>query len=567
MEFRHFALKDIDTIFPAPVLKKAEKCPLREVEETEKGQWVAFADDGPESFDVQITLQKGEVIAHSCDCGKPDALGFCLHQVAMLKHLAAKGSKTVKQVATRKTKEDPISNLLSQLEPDELKSWLKEVLHQQKYLAVAFTNRFAPKPENYSAEEIYAITDAAVKSVVKNKRKIDQSELKKILQLWKEVHEPIITNYLSDIATPEKTIVLNNLLFSIQKWNEAFNINSIKITTYKRDILARVIQPLYDIQQETTWQNVIKAYFIHGLNTESAIGSDWLVFLAGLPALETRQHRVGLILELFKNKYQGITGQKDGTVTAWFTELVYNMYKHAGKVVDCIPWIQPITYQNAYNLELVDSLIENKLDVRAEKICLDLIKSNFRDEYDFPYQTRLAEIYRRQPQSREKLYSILMELLPHHGTLEDYLVILDEHFKNREEDGKKWRSKILNALGSAIRSSPESATLYFSILNLEKKYAKMVEKLGDSCTSEVAAIHFENLFKHDKPGLLKQLSRIGSGYYETNEDEVFYPLLAVKVKEHYSGFEIMSILLKGEPYWRGRFSRFYERLLKGDTIN
>jgi hypothetical protein len=205
MDDRQLKITNIGAIFPAQAQKKAEKFPLREIEEIEKGHWVAFADDGPESFDVQITLRKGEITAHSCDCGKLDAQGFCLHQLAMLMQLSAKKTNTPKPVTKRKVKENPLTTLLNQIDTDDLKLWLKEVLHQQKDLAIAFTNRFGVRPDDYTQDEIQKITDAAVRSVVKNKKKLDQSELKKIILLWKEVHEPVINHYLSNIASVVKT--------------------------------------------------------------------------------------------------------------------------------------------------------------------------------------------------------------------------------------------------------------------------------------------------------------------------------------------------------------------------
>jgi hypothetical protein len=274
------------------------------------------------------------VTQHSCDCGKLDAQGFCLHQLAMLLQLSTNKTKTVKPVTKRKVKEDPMTVLLNQVDPEELKVWLKEVLNQQKDLAIAFTNRFAAKPADYSNEEIVKITDAAVRSVVKNKKKLDQSELKKIILLWKEVHEPIIGYYLSNITAVEKIETFSTLLISIDKWDRSFNIKSTKIDTYKKEVFAKTIQPLYDIENEAIWKQVIEGYFKQGFMGDNPAKAEWLIFLSDLVKFETRETRVDFILNSFKKNYAAITQKKGSYISEFFTQLVYKTYKDADKISD-----------------------------------------------------------------------------------------------------------------------------------------------------------------------------------------------------------------------------------------
>lgn len=559
MESNHFALKDIATIFPAAAQKKAEKFPLRELEETEKGHWVAFADDGPESFDVQVTLEKGAVIQHSCDCGKLDANGFCIHQLALLMQLSTPKNKVAKPVTKRKVKEDPMTVLLNQLDTEDLKGWLKEVLYQQKDLAIAFTNRFGAKPMDYSNEDIQKITDSAVRSIVKNKRKIDQSELKKIVLLWKEVHEPVLAHYLSNIASVEKIDVLSNLYQSVHKWDLLFNIKSTKVDTYKKELFAKTIQPLYDIENDETWQLVISGYFIQGFTIDNPVRTDWLIFLSELIKLETRGKRVDFILENFKRKYTDAGKKEGGTASESLTELVFKTFQHADRVKDCITWLKPISYNNTFNLGLIDMLLQYELNAHAESICRGIIKSNSYGGYSIPFLKRLAVIYKKDPAYRQKLYPVLLEMLPQAGDLEDFLILKEGYFKNQEEEYKKWRTRMVNSLGHEMRSGVHAAHLYFDILYHEGKVTKMLERLRDSYTIEVALKYFDILFRQSKLNFLEEISKVSSGFGHREEDAQFYPALAAKVKEHYSDFEIRNILLKQDGYWKGAFARYYEK--------
>lgn len=562
MDDRQLKITNIGAIFPAQAQKKAEKFPLREIEEIEKGHWVAFADDGPESFDVQITLRKGEITVHSCDCGKLDAQGFCLHQLAMLMQLSAQKTNTPKPVTKRKVKENPLTTLLNQIDTDDLKLWLKEVLHQQKDLAIAFTNRFGVRPDDYTQDEIQKITDAAVRSVVKNKKKLDQSELKKIILLWKEVHEPVINHYLSNIASVDKIEVFSTLLLSIQIWHNSFNINSTKIETYKKEVFAKTIQPLYDIENEEIWKSVISGYFMKAFNGANAAGTDWLKFLLDLVKFETRTLRVDHILSQLKRVYIENKNKKGAFITAFFTELVFNTYKNAGRTQDCIRWIIPITYDNAFNLELIDNLLLYGFDEEAEEICRTIIKSNIDVAYNLPYLVRLAELFKKDPQHRAKLYPVLLQMFPLAGSVGDYLIMKNEYFKNREEDFKKWRIRIMTTLGNNMRSSIQSAHLYFDILHQEGKFSMMLEKISEVRTVEVALKYFDVLYAQNKSTFLGSLTRISSSFYNNDQDFQFFPELAEKVRQQYTDFEIKNILLKKEHYWKGEFARYFEKTIE-----
>lgn len=562
MDTGNLMLADIGTLFSPQAQKRAEKFPLREVEETEKGHWVAFADDGAESFDVQVTFEKGAILQHSCDCGKQDAKGFCPHQLALLLQLSAAKTTTPKAAAKRKVKEDPLTTLLNQIEPDELKLWLNEVLHQQKDLAIAFTNRFGIKPVDFTREDIEQITDAAAKSIVKNKRKIDQSELKKIILLWKEVHEPVMAHYLLNIADPGKTEVLQHLLASVNKWHLSFKIKSTKIDSYRNEIFAKTIQPLYDIENEEIWQTVISAYFRQGFNRDNPAGTNWLIFLSNLVKFETRESRVDFILNAFKQQYMATANPKGTVVTGFFTELVFAAYQSADRLTGCLEWIKPIDYNNTFNLALIDQLLLHDFDAKAGSICQAIIRSNTNAVYNIPYLSRLANLYKKTDQARLKLYPVLLAMLPQAGGMEDYIILKEEYFVHREGDFKKWNSRILNSLAYDMRSNAPAAHLYFGILHHEGMTSKILERLHDSYTAEVALKYFDYLYMHNKHLLLGELSRLATAFNHAEEDEQYYAALAEKVKAHYNDSEIRQVLLKQEGYWKGAFARYYEKNMK-----
>jgi uncharacterized Zn finger protein len=56
---------------------------VRELEETNKGQFIAFVDDGAESYNVSISIdEKGILKNHTCDCS--EAYAYCSHKTAVI---------------------------------------------------------------------------------------------------------------------------------------------------------------------------------------------------------------------------------------------------------------------------------------------------------------------------------------------------------------------------------------------------------------------------------------------------------------------------------------------------
>jgi hypothetical protein len=548
--------------FSPAIIKKALTYPVRELEQETKGRWVAFVDEDAESFDVQISIEKKKVTAHYCDC-KESNEQYCKHKVAVLLKIAQQsgGVNTApKKVARKKT--DPLLQLLDQVEHDDLKKWILEILLQQKDLSISFLNRFTVKPADYTPEEIQLITDKAVKSIVKNKRKIDQSELKKILLLLKDVHEPIIAYYLNNISDSEKVSVLATLLQTIEKWDLAFKIKSTKIATYKTELLARTIQPLYGIENEKVWQKVITAYFDEAVKEEVSLNENWLQLLLTMTKLDLRKERVDFMLSSFKKIYTFNKAQRNGVASSVLSTHIWELYSSFNRLPECIPWLSPIHYENSFNIKLIDALLENGYPDMAEQHCLQIIKNNYYEEYNTPYQERLMHLYADNPLKRKELHQLLLQLFPAIGTFKDYLILKDEYFKNKTDELQKWKMKILAHLAVLMRDNIESAKLLYSIYEHEIKMDKMIDKLQESATIELAVDYFEILFDYSKQKFLKNLFYFSSLYKYLEYNANFYPVLANKVWQHYTKNEIIDALSKSTPFYKGTFAKYLEKNLQ-----
>jgi hypothetical protein len=56
------SLENHKTVLPKELLKKAEKNKVRECDETARGHFIAYVDEGSESFDVSLNILPNKVI-------------------------------------------------------------------------------------------------------------------------------------------------------------------------------------------------------------------------------------------------------------------------------------------------------------------------------------------------------------------------------------------------------------------------------------------------------------------------------------------------------------------------
>lgn len=184
-------LKNYTTTLPKELLKLAAKNTVRECDETEKGHYVAYVDDGSESYDVSLVIEPGgEIKIADCDCKNNQH--FCRHKTALLLFIA--GEKKVKTTVKAKIKISKSEPLLEEAALNELKDWVRNLLTKNPDIELAFIHHFSAKHHQFTPEEIEKITNDALKAVVKTKKNVDPTQLKKIIELWTDIHAPIVRN-------------------------------------------------------------------------------------------------------------------------------------------------------------------------------------------------------------------------------------------------------------------------------------------------------------------------------------------------------------------------------------
>jgi hypothetical protein len=153
---------------------------VRELDEEPKGRFVAYVDEGKESYDVLIELDaKQNVVTHTCDC--PDEYLYCAHKTAVL--LTLQGSVKAKKKAEPKIKQTPEEVLLQTLEVEDLRRFVRIVLKENKQLRLQFLSNFKGENIVINQTELNAVTADIIKQVLGQRRNPKQSDRKRIAKL------------------------------------------------------------------------------------------------------------------------------------------------------------------------------------------------------------------------------------------------------------------------------------------------------------------------------------------------------------------------------------------------
>ena len=538
---------------PLTALKKTNKIIVREVDEINPLEFVAYVDAGDETFDVSVTISKTGIIqATNCDCKNHKTI--CIHKIALMQFIATR-KKTKSQVKI-KNKVDKIRGLLDSISQLDLKEWVADLLQKNEDLKLAFTHRFSSKNKEYTTTEVQKITNDAVKAVVKSKKNVDVTQIKQMISLWKVVHKPILDNYKSDVQNKIYFDCFYEVIESCVRTSKSFNLNTVKFSNYIDEILSETTEFIDQILVEESWLLALEFLINKIPNNTSGINFFTLKHLNNLIGVSNQKRKDILIGKLIK-QYENIFKQSLNGADE-YTEYMFTIIEENGKFNQYYHIFNPIKWNNSYNLKLIEKLVENKDYERSESFCIQQINSNYKIEHSLSYLLILKKIYLEQKQEK-KLAEILSILVPLTYDYEDYVFVMSK-IKN-EEDLKKYRSKILGQAKNSIRNyNRKAAEFYFKISAAEKKYKQLIEMINEYIPLKLIFLYFDPMALTNKDSLLKQLlfrpeSRgwgNNTGYYL--EDKTIQDDLLKLILKYYSK-EQLALIVKP----KSRFDNYYFR--------
>ncbi len=547
------SLKNYKTELPAQILKVAQKNTVRECDEIEKGSYIAFVDEGEASYDVAITILKnGEINAAECDCKNSNT--FCRHKTALLLFIA--GAKKEKKLAKVKTKINKSDALLEDAAPQELKEWVKSLLLKNPDIELAFTHHFTAQHMQFTTAEIEKITNDAVKAVVKNKKNIDPTQLKKIVGLWADIHAPIVQQYQAGTGDENMFNCFHALINCCMDIQDKLQVNSKKIPSYVDSLLKSCVELTANMYADTAWAAATGYFINHIADNKKGIRFHYLQHLQNIISVSSKE-RQNILVDEVVSFYTKVKPYNMAYGAA-YTQKVFNIVEEQGLFEKYYTVFKPAEWSNQYNEKLIALLIDIKQFALAEKYCHSQIASNYKEEYNLIYWVLLKKIY-LLTKNENSLADILSKLFPYTFGFDDYLFIT---VRIKDEEAKKqWRTKMLSRARHMSGYNNQGAIIFcFQLADYEKRYLKMIDYIDAHTPYAIILQYFEPMVLTDKTQLLLAILRKQDDWgwginqrIEEDTDEIF-PALYQLMEKHYTALYLKAVLAK-ENSGRYSFSR------------
>jgi len=531
-------LKNYSKELTKDLLQQAEKNQVRECDETQKGHFVAYVDEGNDTFDVSITiLPDGAVGKSTCDC--KTRVPFCRHKAALLVHIA--GNKKTASVKISK-KENQTETLLDQVEFSGLKDWVKNLVEKNKDIELAFIQHFSAKKQSYTTAEVSKLIKDAIKATIGSKRTIDNTQLKRLVELWGDVLEPVVAYYHANVVENTAFQSFHTLMDDCLQFQSGVSGGNTRISKYVNETLLRSIAPVNNLINDEAWIQATSFFVNNILINTYGVRLHYLQHLQNIIAAEVSSRKeklIGLIADVYeKSKPQNMH------YGSYYTKAIFGIIESNGLFSCYYKLFKPISFDNDYNEKLISLLIENNQLELAKKYCDDQIAGNYREEFSVSYLKFLKEIYTLE-KNEEKIAAIKKQLLPYTLNFDDYLFTIG---RLDAEEAKKFRTKMLTKARSLMRDRKDGgAEFVFRLFDHEKNYRKLIESIESGTPYSVMLKYFEPMVSADKIRLIEAIAKkredSSYSYSRRAADDPCFPELYAAVLKYYKP-DFLKLLIK-----------------------
>lgn len=543
-----YNLSGLQNQFSKQKINKAKKFSIREFEETEKNRFVCFVDEETGSYDVGVVLNsESEITEYSCDCGSKD---FCLHVLAM--GIFMSGNKTGKassqKGAKRKTTEAELA--MEDLNSEELKSWLLEFFKKNKDAEMQFVLSFRQKKKEFSEAEISELIKNTVASVAGKRKSLAAAEVKKLVDLLTKAVEPIEQYLLQNPDKKESIRKYLGLSDEISNYKIKILFSGTRMDNFQKKLKERFVAHLNTIKDAALWKELAAENwytFLKGDYSVSFAFYDFIKELYRAGNLEQKIYIAGLVKEEIK-----IWRKTDFELRTSIKEDLLEIIAENGFFTELQSYFQIEKYQNSYNLKVIEELLKTDRK-KAEEVCKKVIESNSNERYDPPYYAVLETIYQEDGNCADLAY-IKRKRFWEKLSLEDYIFIAENDAD--AEEFRKFRSRILGFLKNSFFSHPETADVYFGILDYEKNYKKMLDVIDSNTPTSVINLYAEKLYVSNKNKFLMAV-RSRNEWNSREEDE---EMLAAFLASKYDADQLEDSFAK--KYYGFGSDRFSKKVLR-----
>lgn len=546
----NLTLDNYQEIAVKSVFLKAKKMAARDIEELSPNKFVAYVDDEKESYDVTIEIDGRNVIDVNCDC--PKNTTFCVHKISLLNFI--KNKKALKSISV-KNKKTESQMLLEQLDENKLKLWASELFKKNKDIEFLFVNEFTKNEIQYTKDEVIKTIDKAIKSVIKNKKNIDATELKRIIDALEVALVPVSKFCKENIVLPEINdlfLLSNSILY---EFHINMPLNSIKLIRFIEKRYKEINLYIHSIQNKKQWETIMDENIKFLLLDDGIYGMQMETVFHLYESIDTKERKSFFSSILYEIHTIAVNkGTRYIKEVKLFFIKVFSENDLFGKVY---MHFEPIRYENDFNVFLIEKLIEiQKLDL-AENIAKQQIAINYQERYNIGYYQLLVKIYTISADEK-KMALLQIKLIFYDFSLDSYKQIQ----KHCEIDTfKKFRIKLLTAFKRDFYGNKKAVQSYFEILYFEKKFKNMIENISEHTSYELIFNYKEELFLFDKLSFLLALMKIekSSFYYKEVESIAeFREKFVDWIKGKYDVLTIQTVIKNRKMYGISNFMKSLE---------
>ncbi|HSB93140.1 MAG TPA: hypothetical protein VLC28_08490 [Flavitalea sp.] len=498
--------------------RKAEKCVVRECDETEKGTFIAYVDEGEETYDVSLTFKKDILLASSCDCRKAK---ICEHKAALLIYISRPTTKSKSAVKVKK--QDPLLALLNETDATVLKEWFGELMLNNKDIRLAFELQFL-QSATLTIADIIEKTKNAVKTVVKNKKNVDVNQLKKIIDLWLKIHEPIVREYYEAVFNKDAFERFHSAMNTCAIEQERITTLSNKISVYFSEAVTGALENIHQLQQEDQWQQAVSLIFDGMKHSTHNLKMAYLDLLVNVYQVSNEHRQQQLIRQLMGRlgEIQSIHPYYKKEVGEFYLRMI----KDNGLIEHYHESFHSIDYAYTYNTMLVEALIDLKEYARAEKICINEIKFHTKNSERPAYYRELIRIYTALGDDK-KLLETMQRVFPYTFDFDDFILVHNTLKTGGERSA--WRSTAVKMVQTPAKQLYLQAMDFLVRLALhEKNINQALHFVDNACPYTIILKHNAALIDMFKESFLAAiLNRYDDHYYIANNKQLEAEMNAV----------------------------------------
>ncbi|RYY30482.1 MAG: hypothetical protein EOO04_04725 [Chitinophagaceae bacterium] len=464
------------------LIKAAAKCKVRECDETEPGQFIAYVDEGNDTFDVSVTVDQGQKFTtHTCDCKSTRKI--CPHKAALMLHIAG-GSET-RTKAVRKVKIRESDTLADAADPSAILAWLKQQFNINKELELAFLSAFRTQDIQPDPETIRNSSNEAQKAVIGRLQRLDARSVTKLMSLWATIHEPVRKFYAEHPADENAFMCFMEITDVMVRFRERHYVNSAKFTTAFEEHLNLPIKVLEALEDETSWQQAANLFVKHAFEPVGAARMMVEKLMSNLQAFPAHRKKSITILMLTAMTSVRKTDRFSFAMTITFLlklvleQKLFGEYQHL---------FERINYGPHDDL-LLEALIKHEQYDRAVAMALPYATMHLYPAEQLRALETLKQIYTITGE-QQGLTETLKMLVPLNYNFDDYQQLLE---RVDASEAEKIRVPILHKAISAMHVRRDLFDFIFKVLAQQKEYDKMIRYLPKALSYEAIIPWFETL--------------------------------------------------------------------------